>query len=105
MSRESVRIAFVIAALNDLNILMTDVGNAYLNAPTNEKVYTIAGKEFGEYEGRVVVVVRALYGLKSAGASWRRHFATSLAEMGFTSCLADPDVWMKRQVKPDGRLL
>jgi hypothetical protein len=44
VSRESVRIAFLIAALNDLNILAADIGNAYLNAPTDEKVYTITGK-------------------------------------------------------------
>lgn len=36
VSRESVRIAFTAAALNDLDIKMFDVGNAYLNAPTAE---------------------------------------------------------------------
>ena len=34
VSRESVRIAFLIAALNNLDILANDVGNAYLNADT-----------------------------------------------------------------------
>jgi len=47
VSHDSVRIAFLIAALNDLEILAADVGNAYLNAETREKVYTTAGKEFG----------------------------------------------------------
>jgi hypothetical protein len=28
--------------------MAVDVGNAYLNAPTSEKVYSIAGKEFGD---------------------------------------------------------
>jgi hypothetical protein len=44
--RESVRIAFLIAALNDLEILLADVGNAYLQAPAREKVHTTAGPEF-----------------------------------------------------------
>ena len=32
VSRDSVRIAFLLAALNDVDILATDIGNAYLNA-------------------------------------------------------------------------
>jgi hypothetical protein len=33
VSRESVRIAFMITALNDLDLLTADIQNAYLNAP------------------------------------------------------------------------
>ena len=44
VSRKIVRLAFLAAALNDLDILVTDIQNAYLNAP---KVYIICGKEFG----------------------------------------------------------
>lgn len=103
VSRDSVRLAFLIAALNDLDILSADVQNAYLNAPTKEKVWTRAGIEFGPDDaGRPVLIVQALYGLKSSGARWRDHMAATLREAGFTSCLADPDVWMRKQVKPNG---
>jgi hypothetical protein len=34
VSRDSVRIALMVAALNDLDILSADIGNAYLNAET-----------------------------------------------------------------------
>ncbi len=94
VSRDSIWIAFLLAALNDLDILAADVGNAYLNAPTREKVYTTAGAEFGaKIQGQYVKIVRALYGLKSSGAAWRSHLANTLHSMGFTSSLADPDVW------------
>jgi hypothetical protein len=43
VSRESVRIAFMIAALNDLHLLTADIQNAYLNAPVAEKVWTTTG--------------------------------------------------------------
>ena len=43
VSTESVRIAFLTAALNDVNIVMFDIGNAYLNAKTTEKLFTCAG--------------------------------------------------------------
>ena len=82
---------------------MSDVGNAYLNAKTSEKVYGIAGIEFGDNDvGKVCVIVRALYGLKSSGAAWRSHFANDLRDMGFQSSLADPDVWLRAATKANG---
>lgn len=102
VSRESVRMGFLLAALNDVDIVAADVGNAYLNAAMKEKVYIITGPEFGPLEqGKVTVKVRALYGLKSSGAMWRSHFAAHLREMGFTSSLGDPDVWLQAAEKPE----
>ena len=84
-------------------LLAGDVQNAYLNAPTKEKCWFIAGPEFGPDRcGKPVVIVRALYGLKSSGARWRDHMAATLRENGYQSCYADPDVWMKANTKPDG---
>jgi hypothetical protein len=103
VTRDSVWITFLLAALNDLNVLAADVQNAYLNAPTTEKVYTTTGEEFGaDRKGRPVIIVRALYGLKSSGARWRDHMAATLHDGGYQSCKADPDVWMKPGVKKDG---
>lgn len=102
VSRDSVRIAFTYAALNGLDILAGDVQNAYLNAPTKEKCWFKAGKEFGSRAGRPVKIVRALYGLRSSAARWRDHMSATLRDAGFSSCLADPDVWMRKARKPDG---
>lgn len=59
LSRDSVRIMLTVAVLNDLSILVADIGNAYLNAPNKEKVHVICGSElFGpEAEGRITVIV------------------------------------------------
>jgi len=43
VSRESVHIAFVFAAFNGLEMEAADVGNAYLNAPTIEKIVITCG--------------------------------------------------------------
>jgi len=103
VSRESVKIAFLIAALNDLELLVADIGNAYINANAREKVYFIAGDEFGlTHKGKTVVIVKALYGLKSSGAAWRAHLSEVLHELGYTSSLTDPDVWFCAQAKEDG---
>jgi hypothetical protein len=71
VSRDSVRIAVTIAALNDLKIFACDIQNAFLTAPCREKLYTVAGPEYGSNEGEIMIVVRALYDLKSAGATFR----------------------------------
>ena len=47
VSRDSVRIALTITALNDLDILACDIQNAYLTALCREKIWTRAGPEFG----------------------------------------------------------
>ena len=96
-------IAFLIAALNDLDVKMFDVSGAYLYAPTTEKIYTIAGIEFGEEnKGKTLIIRRALYGLKSSGAAYRAFFAQSMADLGFFPSKADPDVWLRGATKKDG---
>jgi hypothetical protein len=102
VSRDSIRIAFMVAALNDLKICAADVGNAYLNAPCKEKIWTVAGIEFGSEVGSVMLIVRALYGLKSSGASWASMLSDSLKAIGYSPSLADRNVWLKPGVKPDG---
>jgi hypothetical protein len=68
-----------------------------------KKVYTTAGPEFGnELIGKSVLIVRALYGLKSSGAAWRAHLANTLQQLGYKSCLADPHVWFRPAMKDNG---
>jgi hypothetical protein len=43
VTRESVRTALLIVALNDMSVLGTDISNVYLMARTMEKVWTVLG--------------------------------------------------------------
>jgi hypothetical protein len=52
VSRDSVRIALTIAALNDLDMLECDIQNACLTADCREKVWMVAGLEFGSECGK-----------------------------------------------------
>jgi len=64
---------------------------------------TICGLEFGQqYQGRIAVIVKALYGLKSSGAAWHNMLSSTLHDLGFKSSLADADVWMRPNVKSNG---
>jgi len=60
----------LIASLHDVDILSCDLENAYLNAKCHEKIWYEGRVECSKDAGKVLIVVRALYGLKSAGASW-----------------------------------
>lgn len=103
VSRDSVRIAFLVAALNNLNILAGDIQNAYLHAKTKEKLFFYAGDEWKADKDKVVLIVRALYGLKSSALMWRNALAEVLGNfMGFRSSLADPDIWFKTETANDG---
>ena len=62
VSRESVRIALIYAALNDLDVFAANIWNAYLQAPSSQKDYIICGPEFGvEIIGQTALIHRALY--------------------------------------------
>ena len=56
--------------LNRLDLWGADIGNAYLEALTDEKLYIVAGPEFQELEGYILIFLKALYGLKSSGKRW-----------------------------------
>ena len=103
VTRDSVRIALTYAALNNLDIVAADIKNAYLQAPASEKHYVICGSEFGlENVGKIALIRRALYGGKSAGRDFWNHLRNCMDFLGFESCKADPDVWMRRATKSDG---
>ena len=103
VSRESVRIAFTYAALNDLDIFAGDIRNAYLRALSSQKDYIICGPEFGlENIGRTALIHRALYGGKIAGRDFRSHLRSCMVHLDLKSCLADPDIWMRPAKKHDG---
>ena len=101
VTSNSVQLFITLAALNNLDVLSADIQNAYLTAKVTGKYWYRAGLEFGFDCGRPAIIVRALYGLKSTGATFRAHLASTLRSMGFQSCKADPDVWMRKATKPD----
>jgi len=49
-----------------------------------------------------MIIVRALYSLKTSSAAWRAAFAKKLTEMGYKSTKANPDVWIRESIKPNG---
>ena len=96
VSIRGLRICIFLAELNGLEAHATDVGNAYLEAVTQEKVCIKAGPEFGELEGHMLVVYKALYGLRSSGKQFGDLLANCLKELGFKPSLAEPQIFLRR---------
>jgi hypothetical protein len=61
----------------------------------------VLGPEFGEDAGKQALIVRALYGLKSAGAAFRNHLESCMDHLKWKPCLADRYLWMKEETRPD----
>ena len=97
VSRESVRIDFTLAALNDLDIFAADIQNAYLTSPCGENIIFTCGPEFGsEHKGNTAVVVQALYGLRSIGSAFRNHLDSCIEALNYLPCRSYLDIWMRK---------
>ena len=86
VSLKAMRIVLFLAELNGMDTYAADIGNAYLEAYTQEKVCFIAGPEFAAYghAGHLMEIVKALYGLKSSGSWFHEKFADSMTDLGFS---------------------
>ena len=66
------------------------------------KVWLCARPEFGHLQGKVLVVKKALYGLKSSGLAFCAHLTETLDNIGFKISMANPVVWMRPATKLSG---
>lgn len=96
ISLRGVRLLIFLAELNRQRLWATDIGNAYLEAYTQESVYIIAGPEFGDLEKNILIIVKALYGLRSLGLRWHERLASCLRNMDYVPCRGLNDIWMKK---------
>ena len=95
VSLRSLRMVVFLSQLNDFEIWGADVGNAYLEAYTDQKLCIIAGPEFKELQGHLLIMIKALHGTHSGGARWHDRLFDILQELRFKPSMADPDVWMR----------
>ncbi|KAL7570791.1 hypothetical protein ACA910_014420 [Epithemia clementina (nom. ined.)] len=95
VSLRSLRIVMFLSELNTLKLWGADIGNAYLEAFTEEKIFIVAGPEFGDRKGHILIISKALYGLRTSGARWHDRLFDVMRDMGFTPSKNDPDIWMR----------
>ena len=89
--------------MHSVTIMVADVHNAYLQAPTSEKHFIICGSEFGiENIGKKALITRDLYGGKCAGRYFWYHLTSCMKFLGFECSPADLDVWMRESMQEEG---
>ena len=79
-----------------------DIQNAYLTADCRERLWLVAGTKFGYEAGKNMLTRKALYVSKISGAAFRVFLEETLDAMGHCPSYANPDLWLRPAVKPDG---
>ena len=80
---KSLSLVIFLCKLNHLELWGADIGNAYPEAFTDEKLYIVAGPEFQELEGHILIFLKTLYELKSSGRRWAEVIHGILRDMEF----------------------
>ena len=96
VSLRNLRLVIFLGKLNHLELWGADIGNAYQEEFTDEKLYIVAGPEFQELEGHILIFLKALYGLKSSGKRWAEVIHGILRDMKFLPSKADPCIWLRK---------
>ena len=79
ISLDFIRILFLIAVMNNLDVRMVDISCAFLQSKTKEKLYTRGGIEWGEeIAGRVLILAKSVYGTKTAAQAWFKEFTEAI---------------------------
>ena len=99
VSLQNLKLVIFLAKLNNLELWGADIGNAYLEAPTEEKLYIVAGPEFEDWEGYILTFSNALYGLKFSGKRWAETLHDVIQDMSFTPSRADQCMWLKKNIE------
>ena len=91
----TLRLLQTIAVNEGLKIITGDIGNAFIHANTNEKIWTRAGPEFGEKRGSKIIFKKALYGLSTSARQWNLKLGDTISSMGFKPTRSDADLWIR----------
>jgi hypothetical protein len=86
-----------IAAHHDWGIHQVDIKSTYLNATLKDTIYMQALPGYLKTEdfGKVLLLLRSLYGLKQAGFEWSEELEKFFLDYGFTCSQVDQAVYFR----------
>jgi len=90
---DSLRLIIALALHLGLDISQADIKSACLNGDLNEEVWMMPPPGIG-LDGKVLCLLKSLYGLKQVPLVWFERLSSALAELGFLSCSFDPCVFI-----------
>ena len=95
----TIRTVLTMAAHQNREIHQNDIKIAYLNAERHDDIYmhALPGYLKPEDEGKVLKLLRSLYGLKQAGFEWSEELEKFFLNAGFTRSQVDQVVYFRRR--------
>ena len=107
----SIRLIAALASKFNLEMIHTDVPNAYLNGKATKLVLvrlpdlwnTVIGPDLGP-DGSPVIMVGSVYGTPDAGKNWNACIHQFFMEEGYTQCTKEPCLYSKGKL-PNGILV
>jgi hypothetical protein len=90
-----------IAAHRDWEIHQVDIKSAYLNATLKDTIYMQAPLGYLKTEdfGKVLLLLRSLYGLKQAGFEWSEELEKFFLDYGFTCSPVNQAVYFRQNME------
>jgi hypothetical protein len=101
VSLRGLRTCIFLGELNNMTPWATDIGHAYLEAKTMEKVCIKAGPEFGELQGNLLIIDMALYGLRLSRKAFNQLLSDCLLDLGFYPSKAESSIFMRKRPTRD----
>ena len=85
----SIRLLAAIACVQGLGLFHLDVEQAFVQSELKETVYMRMPPNCGDLSGKVVRLLRSLYGLKQASRTWHQTLIRVMKLLGFEQCPSD----------------
>lgn len=93
MRMDSFRVLLALVAVEDLECHQVDVNNAFTESVNTETIYMSPPDGIRTAKGRVLKILKSLYGLKQAARDWYNCLSEGLLQLGFQPTPADPCIF------------
>ena len=102
---ETIRLLCALAVKRDWEVRHVDVKTAYLNGDLDEEIFMEIPEGYNEgLEGKVILLRKAIYGLRQAGRQWYRKLKEALKKFGLKQTASDPHTFVVQKVVQGTRL-
>ena len=93
----ALRILIALAAFYDWDIRQIDISTAFLHGRLKHKIFMRAPNNIHVQNGKVLRLIKTLYGLKQSSREWYERLREELLIMGFNILESDTVVFMNRK--------
>ena len=87
----------LLSELNNIPVWATGIGNTYLEAYTTEKLVISAGLKFGDQAGHLLIINKALHGLRKLEQPFNKLLGKCLSSLGFEQSKCETNIWIRYQ--------